>query len=152
MKLVHHRIVLVTTEPIQVIDITARVQALFETTGIRDGLLTLISPHTTAHVNLNECEAMLQRDMLAFLERLVPRDLDYLHNRNPVDDRPNAHAHLMGLFMNASETIPICDGRLMLGGWQSIFFCELDGPRAEREVRLQFLGVGDASEGAEEDR
>lgn len=140
MKIVHYGIVLATTEPIQVIDITARVQAVLETTGIREGLLTLISPHTTARVNLNECEEMLQRDMVAFLERLAPRDGGYLHNRKPVDGRRNAHAHLLGLFMNASETIPIADGRLMLGGWQSIFLCELDGPRAERQVHLHVLG------------
>jgi secondary thiamine-phosphate synthase enzyme len=140
MKIVHHGIALATTEPIQVIDITARVQAVLETTGIREGLLTLISPHTTARVNLNECEEMLQRDMVAFLERLAPRDGGYLHNRKPVDGRRNAHSHLLGLFMNASETIPIADGRLLLGGWQSIFLCELDGPRAERQIHLHFLG------------
>lgn len=145
MKIVYHRIVLATTEPIQFIDLTPQVQALFETAGIRDGLLTLISPHTTARVNLNEREALLQRDMVAFLQGLVPAQRDYLHNRDPVDDRPNAHAHLMGLFMNASETIPIVGGRLMLGGWQSIFLCELDGPRAERQVNLQFLGEGHTS-------
>jgi secondary thiamine-phosphate synthase enzyme len=142
MRLVYHRLVLATTEPIQLVDMTPQVLALFETTGIRHGLLTLIAPHTTAYVNLNEREEMLQRDMVAFLQGLVPQHGDYLHNRNPVDDRPNAHAHLMGLFMNASETIPIVDGQLMLGGWQSIFLCELDGPRAERQVHLQFLGEG----------
>jgi secondary thiamine-phosphate synthase enzyme len=143
MKVVRHTIVLATAEPIQVIDITPRVQTLCHTAGIRDGLLTLISPHTTAYVNLNEREEMLQRDMVAFLQRMVPRDWSYLHNREPVDGRTNAHAHLIGLFMNASETIPIAGGRLVLGGWQSIFFIELDGPRAERQVRLQFLGIGD---------
>ena len=142
MKIVHHRILQATSEPIEIIDITPRVLALLETTGIRHGLLTLISPHTTAHINLNEREDALQLDMVAFLQRLVPQHGDYLHNRNPVDDRQNAHAHLMGLFMNASETIPIVDGRLTLGTWQSIFLCELDGPRRERQVHLQFVGEG----------
>lgn len=140
MRIVRHRLVLATTAPIQVIDITERVQSLVETFGVRDGLLTLISPHTTARINLNEREEMLQQDMVAFLETLVPKDLDYLHNRDPVDDRPNAHAHLLGLSMNASETIPIADGRLLLGGWQSLFFIELDGPRPERQVNVQIIG------------
>ena len=83
---------------------------------------------------------MLQRDMVKFLTDLVPRNGDYLHNRNPVDGRDNAHAHLMGLFMNATETVPISGGQLLLGGWQSIFFIELDGPRPKRQVLLQFLG------------
>jgi secondary thiamine-phosphate synthase enzyme len=85
---------------------------------------------------------MLQRDMVSFLKRLVPRDGDYLHNLEPVDDRDNAHAHLLGLFMHASESLPIVAGQPMLGGWQSIFFIELDGPRAQREVRVQILGLG----------
>lgn len=142
MKIFHQHLALATTEPIQVLDITADVQRVFETTGIRDGLLTLISPHTTAHINLNEREEMLQRDMVDFLTDLVPRGRDYRHNRNPVDGRGNAHSHLMGLFMNASETVPISGGRLVLGGWQSVFFIELDGPRPERRVLLQFLGAG----------
>lgn len=135
-------IALTSVEPIQVIDITARVRERLAANGLRAGLLTLISRHTTARVNLNENEAQLHRDMVSFLKRLVPRDGDYRHNLAPVDDRDNAHAHLLGLFMNASESIPVVEGELLLGGWQSIFFIELDGPREHREVTLQFLGKG----------
>jgi secondary thiamine-phosphate synthase enzyme len=92
-------------------------------------------------VNLNEREAQLQRDMVTFLKRLVPKDGDYLHNLAPVDDRHNAHSHLLGLFVNASETIPVRGGELMLGEWQSVFFIELDGPRPNRQVLLQYLGT-----------
>jgi secondary thiamine-phosphate synthase enzyme len=141
MKFSRHQIVLTTTEPIQVIDITAQVRALCVESGVGEGLLTLTCPHTTARLNLNERDAMLQQDMVTFLERLVPRDGDYLHNLQPVDDRDNAHAHLLGLFMNSSESLPIVAGRPWLGGWQSIFFIELDGPRAQREVRVQILGA-----------
>jgi secondary thiamine-phosphate synthase enzyme len=141
MKFSRHQIVLSSTEPIQVIDITAQVQALVAESGVGDGLLTLTCPHTTARLNLNERETMLQQDMLTFLKCLVPRDGDYLHNLQPVDDRDNAHAHLLGLFMNSSESLPIVAGRPWLGGWQSIFFIELDGPRAQREVRMQILGA-----------
>jgi secondary thiamine-phosphate synthase enzyme len=140
MKIVRHQIQLATTDPIQVVDITQEVRDWVSESGIRDGLLTLISHHTTARVNLNEREAQLQRDMVSFLKRLVPRDGDYLHNLAPVDDRDNAHSHLLGLFLNASETIPVAGGELVMGGWQSIFFIELDGPRERREVRLQLLG------------
>jgi secondary thiamine-phosphate synthase enzyme len=140
MKILREKLQLTTTEPLQVIDITAEIRDWARGTGIREGLLTLISPHTTARVNLNEREAQLHRDMVTFLKRLVPRDGDYLHNLAPVDDRDNAHAHLLGLFMNASETIPVANGELLMGGWQSIFFIELDGPRERREVQLQILG------------
>jgi secondary thiamine-phosphate synthase enzyme len=133
-------IVLRTAAPIEIIDITATVQTRFQQSGVRQGQLTLYSPHTTAFVCLNEREQMLQRDMLDFLHRLVPADADYRHNRDPVDGRLNAHSHLLGLFMNASETIPVADGRLLLGGWQSIFFIELDGPRDERRLLMQISG------------
>ena len=142
LKVLRHRIDLATAEPIQILDITARVREWLASTGITDGLLTLISPHTTARVNVNESEVQLQRDMITYLKRLVPRDGDYLHNLAPVDDRDNAHAHLLGLFMNSSETIPVADGALLLGGWQSIFFIELDGPRERRSIDLQILGNG----------
>ncbi len=142
MKIHREKLQLTTTGPIQVIDITAQVRDWAKGTGIREGLLTLISPHTTARVNLNEREAQLHRDMVTFLKRLVPRDGDYLHNLAPVDDRDNAHAHLLGLFMNASESIPVADGELLMGGWQSVFFIELDGPRERREVQLQIMGEG----------
>ncbi|MCG5500945.1 secondary thiamine-phosphate synthase enzyme YjbQ [Ectothiorhodospira lacustris] len=141
MKISHHDISLRTQAPIQIIDVTRQVKDLFADSGIRNGICTLISRHTTACVNLNEQEPMLQRDMLTHLKRLVPRDGDYLHNENPVDGRDNAHSHLMGLFMNASETIPIVDGALVLGTWQSIFFIELDGPRPERHLTVHFMGT-----------
>ncbi len=140
MKTAQRIVTLATTAPIEIVDIGAAVRDACREVGLRHGLLTLISRHTTAFVNLNEQEARLHEDMVAFLKRLVPRDGDYGHNIAPVDGRDNAHAHLLGLLMNASESIPIVDGQLMLGTWQSIFFVELDGPRPERQVCLHFLG------------
>lgn len=141
-------ITLETTSPIQLIDITEELHRRCARSGIQDGLVTLLSRHTTASICLNERETQLQRDMVTFLKRLVPRDGDYLHNLAPVDDRDNAHAHLLGLFTNASESIPIAGGELLLGGWQSVFFVELDGPRPERSVTLQFLGEAREGGGA----
>ncbi len=134
------RITLPTTEPIQLIDITQEVKNRFQETGLKNGVLTIISNHTTAYVNLNEREELLQNDMITYLKRLVPKDGNYAHNLNPIDGRHNAHSHLMGLFMNASETIPFFNGELTLGTWQSVFFVELDGPREKRNITLQFLG------------
>ncbi|MBK1650433.1 secondary thiamine-phosphate synthase enzyme YjbQ [Rhabdochromatium marinum] len=140
MKMILDEITLPTRQPIEIIDMTQQLRERCTQSGIRSGVATLISQHTTAYVNLNEREARLQQDMLTFLKRFIPRDGDYAHNIAPVDDRDNAHAHLLGLFMNASESIPISDGQLMLGDWQSVFFIELDGPRASRTLTLQFLG------------
>ena len=129
-----------TEKPIDIIDITADVRAALEETGLRQGTVTVLSRHTTACVNINEQEPRLVQDMITFLKRLVPRDGDYLHNLEPIDGRDNAHSHLLGLFMNSTETIPFSEGVMLLGEWQSIFLIELDGPRKERQVLLQIQG------------
>jgi secondary thiamine-phosphate synthase enzyme len=140
VKILRHRIEFETVDPIQILDITDRIRNWVAGGDISDGLLTVISAHTTARVNVNEREPQLQRDMVTFLKRLVPRDGDYLHNLAPIDGRDNAHSHLLGLFMNTTETIPVANHELMLGQWQSIFFIELDGPRPRRGLDLQLLG------------
>jgi secondary thiamine-phosphate synthase enzyme len=142
MKLALHQLCLETSHPIQVIDITAQVRGLVDESGIRDGLLTVISNHTTAFVSLNESEARLQEDMVEFLTRFAPKGAAYRHDLEPVDDRPNAHAHLAGLFMSASQSIPLSGGKLVLGAWQAILFVEMDGPREARTVNVHVLGEG----------
>lgn len=129
-----------TTKPIEIIDITSEVTGALKVSGMQEGSITLLSMHTTACLNINEKETMLVQDMITFLKRLVPRDGDYLHNLKPVDGRDNAHAHLIGLFMNSTETIPFSEGRLLLGEWQSIFLVELDGPRNSRQIMLRIQG------------
>ncbi|ARM30525.1 secondary thiamine-phosphate synthase enzyme YjbQ [Prosthecochloris sp. HL-130-GSB] len=129
-----------TKQPITIIDITDEIKQFVEESGITQGQATIISQHTTAFVNINEQEPRLLEDMVTFLKRLVPRDGDYAHNIAPIDGRDNAHSHLMGLFMNTSETIPVQDSRLLLGEWQSIFLIELDGPRPKRNILLQISG------------
>ncbi|ACF14165.1 protein of unknown function UPF0047 [Chloroherpeton thalassium ATCC 35110] len=140
MQYIIQKISFPTTEPIEIVDITEKVKALVADCGITNGLVTLISNHTTAYININEREEMLLKDMATYLKRLVPRDGDYLHNLKPIDGRDNAHAHLMGLFMNTSESIPLSAGKFILGEWQSVFFIELDGPREKRSVTIQIIG------------
>lgn len=130
-----------TSKPIEIIDITGEVTAALLSSGLHAGQLTLISRHTTAFININEKEECLLEDMETYLKRLVPKDGNYKHNLNPIDGRHNAHAHLMGLFMNSSETIPFSEGKLLLGQWQSLFFVELDGPREERNIIIQISGI-----------
>ena len=140
MSILRHTLTFASQSPIQFIDLTEAVRAWVRASGLRDGLLAVTSPHTTARVTRNEREAALQQDMVRFLERLAPAGDEYGHNLAPVDDRLNAHAHLLGLLMPASETIPVADGELVLGSWQALFLVELDGPRAKREVHLQLMG------------
>ena len=141
MNYITHTISRETTEPIQVIDITDEVRDFVVSCGLEQGQITLASQHTTAFININEQETRLLEDMVTFLKRLVPKDGDYLHNIDPIDGRDNAHSHLMGLFMNSSETIPFHEGRILLGEWQSVFLVELDGPRAKRNILMQAAGI-----------
>ncbi len=141
MQIISNTITARTTKPIEIIDITLEVTAALASTGMKRGQITVISRHTTAFININEKEEHLLEDMETFLKRLVPKDGNYLHNLNPIDGRHNAHSHLLGLFMNSSETIPFSEGKMLLGEWQSIFFVELDGPRAERTIILQISGI-----------
>ncbi|ACF46703.1 MAG: secondary thiamine-phosphate synthase enzyme YjbQ [Prosthecochloris sp.] len=140
MKYVTHTINLETTEPVHIVDITEEVKKALTASCLKQGQMTIISQHTTAFVNINEYEPRLMDDMVTFLKRQVPRDGNYAHNIAPIDGRDNAHSHLMGLFMNSSETIPFNQTGLMLGQWQSIFFIELDGPRPKRSILLHMAG------------
>lgn len=141
MAVHHHTLTLATSAPIQFIDLSDDLRAWVRASGVRDGLLTVTSPHTTARITRNEREAELQGDMVRFLERLAPADAAYRHNLDTVDGRANAHSHLLGLLMPASESIPVVNGELAMGAWQSLFFVELDGPRAVRDVQLQLIGA-----------
>ncbi|RTY34875.1 YjbQ family protein [Chlorobium phaeovibrioides] len=141
MNIVRSTLSLQSLKPIEIIDVTADAVRAVEESGMQEGLLTLISRHTTACVNINENEERLMEDMETFLKRLAPRDGNYSHNLEPIDGRDNAHSHLLGLFMNTSETIPFAEGKLLLGRWQSIFFIELDGPRPQRNLLMQVTGI-----------
>ncbi|NEX20892.1 YjbQ family protein [Thiorhodococcus mannitoliphagus] len=133
-------LIIPTEASIQIIDVSERVRGVFEHCAVRNGQVTVTSAHTTAFVALNEREPKLQQDMLEFLTEVAPPGRGYRHDLDPVDGRPNAHSHLIGLFMNASETILVSDGKLLLGEWQSVFFIELDGPRETRKLRVQVAG------------
>lgn len=141
MRIITHTIRIQTTKPFEIIDITPEVTTALASSGLQQGQVTIISQHTTAFININEKEERLLEDMETWLKRLVPKDGNYLHNLNPIDGRHNAHSHLLGLFMNSSETIPFSDGKLLLGEWQSLFFVELDGARKERKVLVQISGI-----------
>lgn len=129
-----------TQSALEFVDVTEAVRAWVAAQGIPEGLLTVGTPHTTARIVINERDPALQRDMLAHLQRLAPADAAYEHNQHTVDGRDNAHAHLLALFMPASENVQVSGGALQLGTWQALFFVELDGPRERREVHLQLLG------------
>jgi secondary thiamine-phosphate synthase enzyme len=130
----------------QIIDITEQVEQAVRASGVVEGSVLIFSRHTTAAIKINEHEPLLLEDIEAFLERLCPRDGTYNHNdfsrrtvNMELDECPNAHAHCLHLLLNTSETVPISEGKMLLGRWQRIFFIELDSPRP-RQVVLQVMG------------
>lgn len=109
------------------VSITGRVQDAVRELGIRDGFVTAFVPHTTAGITINEnADPDVTDDLAAALERMVPWNAGYAHEEG------NAAAHLKASLMGSSVRIPVEGGRLCLGTWQGIWFCEFDGPRSRR--------------------
>jgi secondary thiamine-phosphate synthase enzyme len=142
------RLALPTTEPIQLIDVTDDIADAVRGTGVSDGIVTILSRHTTMAVRIQEAEPLLMEDLLTFLRRLAPSNVHYQHNDFRIrthhmhdDESPNGHSHCLQFLLGSSETVPVMDGELLLGQWQRIFLVELDGPRPKREVLIQTVGT-----------
>ena len=117
----------------QMIDITGQVRTVLRESGVTSGICCVFVPHTTAAVTINEnADPDVPRDILAQLEKTIPLRGDYLHSEG------NSAAHIKASLFGASETILIEKGSLVLGTWQSIFFCEFDGPRT-RQVYVKII-------------
>ncbi|MBC7322450.1 MAG: YjbQ family protein [Acetomicrobium sp.] len=108
----------------ELIDISRTAEEDVRSSGIKEGLCVVYVPHTTAAVTINEdADPSVREDILRQLKNLAPRKGEYSHLEG------NSDAHIKSSLIGASQVIPIHDGRLMLGTWQGIFFCEFDGPR-----------------------
>ena len=115
------------------IDITGQVRKIVASGNVQNGLCQIFVPHTTAGVTINEnADPDVVTDMLAALGKIVP-DLHYRHSEG------NSPAHVKSSLVGCSITVPISEGRLCLGTWQGIYFCEFDGPRS-RKVWVQLVG------------
>jgi secondary thiamine-phosphate synthase enzyme len=140
-----------TREHLELINITRDLNEVVRKHGLKAGFIIVQSLHTTTAVFINEFQQALVDDMKSFLERLVGR-LDYWRHNDPrlsECDRKNAASHLRAMVLGHTLSIPVRNGELMLGNWQSIILAELDGPR-ERSVHVQVLGVSE--EPSEESR
>ena len=115
------------------IDITGQVRKIVAAGNVQNGLCQIFVPHTTAGVTINEnADPDVVTDMLAALGKMVP-DLHYRHSEG------NSPAHVKSSLVGCSITVPISEGRLCLGTWQGIYFCEFDGPRT-RKVWVNLVG------------
>lgn len=144
MPIINKLITIETDQGINIYNITPQIKDFIASTSIKNGQVLVFSRHTTTALTVNENEARLLEDVKVFLHKLAPESERYLHNdlhlRDVPEDEPmNAHSHLMAMMLSTSEVIPLVDGTLALGTWQSVLFFELDGPR-KRTVFLQISG------------
>ena len=109
------------------VNITSDVQKIVKESGVKSGVCYVYVPHTTAGVTINEgADPSVVRDMQVFFNKLVPHSGDYMHMEG------NSDAHIKTSIVGPSQVIIIDDGKLLLGTWQAIFFCEFDGARSRR--------------------
>ncbi len=132
-----------TNERVEVVDLTNRIGDLVRESGVREGMVSLWSLHTTCAVFINEYQAALLSDIKQFLEQIVARDGQWMHNDPAYSDcdRVNADSHLRAMLLGHSLTLQVSGGEMVLGQWQRILVAELDGPRT-RTLRAQIWGLG----------
>jgi len=111
----------------EMVDVTSRVAEAVRADGVAEGWALVFCPHTTAGVTINEnADPDVVTDVLDTLRRLVPRDAGYRHVEG------NSDGHVKASLVGSSVTIPVAAGRLVLGTWQGVYFCEFDGPRSRK--------------------
>jgi secondary thiamine-phosphate synthase enzyme len=123
----------ITSAKTDLVDITGHVQEVVEKLGVRNGVCFVYTPHTTAAVTINEnADPAVVQDMIMVLNKMVPSQDRYRHLEG------NSPAHVKASLIGGSETLFVESGKLILGTWQGIFFCEFDGPRS-RNVHIKVL-------------
>ncbi len=122
-------IVIRSTRNVEFIDITSKLQEAVSASGVKEGVCLVYVPHTTAGVTINEnADPSVVTDIINKLSELVPQSSAYKHTEG------NAPGHIKSTLVGCSVSIPVSGGKLMLGTWQGVFFCEFDGPRQRRVV------------------
>ena len=126
------KLILNSKKNFEVIDITSMINQEID---IESGIVNIFSKHSTSAIVVNENETGLLNDLELMLSDLISDKYSWHHDR--IDN--NAKSHLKSFLLSSSESIPISNGKLDLGTWQSVFFIELDGPRKNRTVSLKFI-------------
>ena len=121
-----------------VIDLTEGVQSVVASSGVESGSASVFVPGSTAAVTAMEHEPGGVQDLRAALERLIPTEGDYAHNR--LNHDTNSHAHIKAAIVGPSETVPVRDGRLALGTWQQLVLVDFDDRPRQRTVVVQVIG------------
>jgi secondary thiamine-phosphate synthase enzyme len=122
-----------TNDKTEMVEITEKVQDAVRSGGLSDGICMVYVPHTTAAVTINEnADPTVKSDILTVLNSIIPWKGGYLHQEG------NSPAHIKSSLIGVSQCVGVENGRLVLGTWQGIFFCEFDGPRT-RKVHIRLL-------------
>ncbi len=117
----------------EIIDITRGLKGMVESSGVKNGICAVFCMHTTAGITINEnCDPSVKTDILYSLEKISPVYKEFRHSEG------NSDAHVKAGLMGSSLSLIINNGKLVLGQWQGVFFCEFDGPRS-REICLEFI-------------
>jgi secondary thiamine-phosphate synthase enzyme len=125
-----------TTRRAELIEITDELSRIVERAGLREGILVAQTLHTTSALTINEnADPDVKHDLLAKLERLIPHEEPFYRHAEG-----NSDSHLKTSFFGPSLTVIVSGGRLVLGTWQGVYFCEFDGPR-ERTVAVQLISA-----------
>jgi len=133
MKVLNESFTVSTRGEVDFIDLTDNVQEIVRKSGIKNGLVHVFAPHATGILILTEYEPSLLNDIRSLLEKLIPKRAPYQH---PV----NAHSHLRSMLLCPDKTLPIVDGHIVLGTWQSLVFVETDVHPRRRTVVTQVIG------------
>jgi len=118
---------IVTTARVELIDITTKISQVVSESDVKEGVCYIFVPHTTAAITINEnADLSVRQDILNEFNKIVPLENRYSHREG------NADAHIKSTLIGTSQVVPVENGRLVLGTWQGIYFCEFDGPRRRR--------------------
>jgi secondary thiamine-phosphate synthase enzyme len=134
LNIYNETLTLSTKSEIEFIDLTEKVEKIVSKYGVKNGLAHVFAPHSTGIIVLTEQESGLLEDIKALLEKLAPKNGRYNHPSN-------AHSHLRSVLMPPDKTIPIIDGHLALGTWQSLVFVETDVYPRNRTLIIQIVGA-----------
>ncbi len=133
MKIFSEKFVFSTKGEIDLLDLTRKVHEVAKKSRIKNGLIHVFAPHATGILILTEHEPRLDNDIKDFLEKIIPKHGGYMHPSN-------AHSHLRSMLLSPDKTLPIMDGEVIFGTWQSLVFVETDVYPRRRTVIMQAIG------------
>jgi secondary thiamine-phosphate synthase enzyme len=133
MNVFNEKIVFSTNGEIELKDLTGKVHDVVKKSGIKNGLVHVFAPHATGVIILTEHEPNLDKDVKDFLEKIIPKHCNYHHPSN-------AQSHLRSMLLSPDKTLPIIDGQVIFGTWQSLVFVETDVHSRQRTIIMQVLG------------